>query len=387
MSNINSTREVNSRPIVLSDGMKFETEVVTLAAALDAACSIATGKVQALAHLAADTGAMSITSGIGNVSIEATIEARVIEGGEIAVDASKLSALVDGFDDGDTVLTIAVANGAVKITGGDGAYRLPATAAPQVLAITGEATIPVEITGEDALRLFEVVEAAESEKLRYYLAGVHLDSKRPGYLTSVATNGGLLLTATAKTAGTVPPVTIPTTAIEIATKVIKAAKPAMVSLRRDAQLLEIAGPNFRFTTRLIETAYPEWRRVLPPASQNTATIEQRELVAALVRLSAIVDTAVLSPVVALSWEEGAPVNITLLRAGVGSDQISGETNGTVRVALLLNNLLTLVQQFNSMQTITIEAASTGVTIADSDTKLGMLSFTRWNFDDEKEAAA
>ena len=127
--------------------------------------------------------------------------------------------------------------------------------------------------------------------------------------------------------------------------------------------------------------------MLPPASQNTATIEQRELVAALVRLSAIVDTAVLSPVVALSWEEGAPVNITLLRAGVGSDQISGETNGTVRVALLLNNLLTLVQQFNSMQTITIEAASTGVTIADSDTKLGMLSFTRWNFDDEKEAAA
>jgi DNA polymerase-3 subunit beta len=366
--------------------MKIETDAVTLAAALDAACSIPTGKSQALAHLAADKDTMSITGGNGSVSIEVTIEAQVIEGGEIAVDAGKLSALVDGFDDGDTMLTIAVANGAVKISGGDGTYRLPTTAAPQVLAITGKATIPVEITGKDALRLFEAVEAAEDEKLRYYLAGLHLDSKRPGYLTSVATNGALLLTATTQTTGTIPPVTVPTTAIEIATRVIKAAKPATVCLRRDARLLEIAGANFRFTTRLIEVAYPEWRRVLPPASQNTATIERRDLEAALVRLSAIVDNTVLSPVVALSWEEGAPVNVTLLRGGVGGDQIAGETNGAVRVALLLNNLLTLVQQFSGMEVITIEAASTGVTITDSDAKLGVLSFTRWNFE-EQEAAA
>jgi DNA polymerase III sliding clamp (beta) subunit (PCNA family) len=379
--------------------MKLNTEAFTLAAALDIANSLPTGKSQTLAHLTADNGALSITCTNGSVSIEAAIPVNVVEAGEVTVPADRITALIGSFTT-DTAVWIAVKSGAVHVIGGGGNYQLPIATAPIPLMITGTVSTPIEITGKDALRLFEVVEAAEDEKVRPYLAGVHLDTDHDGWLTSVATNGALLILATAKTAVKITGTTIPTSGVEIATKLIKATKAVKVSLRRSDRLLEITGEAFRFTTRLIETKYPDWRRVLPSSSENMAVIARNDLVDALTRLAAIVDPASkVPPLVVLTWSEGSKVEVSLLRAGIGSSRIiTKEMHGEVKVALSLKSLLTLADQFN-MKDIMLEAApDIGVMIHDnrlehepsgfrlSDAKFGMLSFTRWNFE-EQEAAA
>src|SRR5262249_22096878 len=158
----------------------------------------------------------------------------------------KIKALVEGFDD-DALLTITADGGAAKISGGDGAFRLPSVVTPMVpaIAIAGEAPAPIKINAKDLLLLFGPIQAPEDQtSSRPYLCGLHIDSARPGRLASVATNGALLLSATIETTGMFPATTVPTTAIGIATRTVKAAKPDIVRLRRSDRLLEIAGPDF-----------------------------------------------------------------------------------------------------------------------------------------------
>jgi DNA polymerase-3 subunit beta len=384
--------------------MKINSTASVLAAGLEAACSLPTGKAQVMAHLVADNGVVTITCTNGNVSLEATIEVQVVEAGEITVDANKIAALIDAFDPRAMVI-VRAHNGAAHIIGDLGHYTLPLAEAPIPLAIAGKASDTIEISGADALRLFEVVEAADDDKIRPYLAGVHLDSDHDGWLTSVATNGALLMLATAKAAVKITGATIPSSAVEIATKLIKTMKPAKVSLRRNDRLLEITGEAFRYTTRLIETAYPDWKRILPQASENMAVIARHDLTDALARLAAIVDAAdKASPLVSLTWSEGSHVEIALLRAGVGTSKIGAKKiHGTVRVALSLKSLRTLAEHFNSRDIMLEAAPNVGVAIHDdrlefeppggpakfrlTSAKFGMLSFSRWTFEDEKEAAA
>jgi DNA polymerase-3 subunit beta len=234
-----------------------------------------------------------------------------------------------------------------------------------------------------------VLPAAGTEETRFYLTGVFLQNV-DDRLVAVATDGVKLLRAAvvAGVLSTDEHLIVPAKVAYETTKLVQRTKAECVTLRRSRTLFSVTAPGFELTTSMIDAKYPAYQCVIPAASCNTARCVRSELLDALLRLEAVA-TATGTPLVALAWADGGPLQLFLPRQPLdAADAITAEAHGSARVALSLPQLQLMVDTFDDDR-LQIESAdaNTPITMRGERDKLGVLSGCRWNFEAREPANA
>jgi DNA polymerase III subunit beta len=366
--------------------MKITAQADALAGALALANSAVRSntKTASPVRIFADGDAVSFTCADQHTAIVTSASATVNTAGECAVPADRLAALVAGLSAGEQIAINTTENGA-QIACGSGNYRLPIIPLRDLpAAITIDTTTAeIEIGGDDVMSLLEPIFATASEKARFNLSGVFwhtVDDK----LVAVATDGTRLCRVAVSAAefSLGRDLIIPTKVAATLRKIVAHTKPKFLTLRRSRALIAVSGNGFEFTSRLIDAGYPNYERVIPPPSANVVTCDRAHLVAALARLSAVA-THTEPPLLALSWANAGPLNVTLARQpGDGSDIIAAETTGAARFAVPLGQLAELLGEFGASRIINFESGIGPLLINGANNKLALIMPWAWKFCDD-----
>jgi DNA polymerase-3 subunit beta len=182
-------------------------------------------------------------------------------------------------------------------------------------------------------------------------------------LTSVATDGHRLLMYSTNIAGAdrLPRngtdrrgIILPELAIA---EIERIAAKSDVTLSTDGKLLGIRAGAVSFVTKMVDSTFPDYPRVLVPPSTTTAVLDVADMVAALRRLVATAETAEKeAPLVCVSWDDGGDGVHVEDRHGAADDLVIADVHGTCRVAIPVPELLDLLQALPAAQ-VTISAQS------------------------------
>jgi DNA polymerase-3 subunit beta len=274
--------------------------------------------------------------------------AEVIEPGEVAVPLKALAGLMTGCAP-NTIVNIRAVSTTMTITAGNGRFRLPTVPIadmPMTPVIEPENEIEIEIAA--FMRLLRVAAAASTETTRFYLNGIFLHTVE-AHLIACGTDGHRLLRAAipAGVFSTDHTCILPLPAAAVIEKLIKRTKPDAIKIKRAKAALVFETPDIVFTTKLIDATYPDYQSVIPETAKNTVTVDNNELVAALNRLAAVT-TKTDVPLVALRWQDGSNLELSLARQpDDGVDIVEAKTAGTVQVAAPLAQLLYLLEQIDA----------------------------------------
>jgi DNA polymerase-3 subunit beta len=315
------------------------------------------------------------------ISISTTAAASIEERGSATISARRLAALLSGFGPRSTI-NISTTETAVMISSGNGRYRLPLLADPRSGLVIKPETGRVELATADCIRVFDVVAAAGTEKTRFFLNGVYLHSDGDK-LIGVGMDGTKMLRVdvVADHFSDDNRLIIPVTAVKMLDKLLRVTKPETVTLRRSHAVFAASAPGFEIVSGMIDAAYPNYKKVLPPPNGSSASCQRAEMVAALTRLKAIAAADI--PLMMLTWLDGEPIRIFLAHEpDAGADAIAAQTCGSARMALSLAQLTAVLAEFKD-HALLIEMTDRGVIIRQGD-KFGLLMSCRFS---EKEIAA
>jgi len=357
------------------------------AKALDAAMVMAVMAVDKQAdtpiRIVADHGTVGfcVTNPRAVVSISTTTAASMEETGSATVSARRLAALLSGFGPRSTI-NITTTDTAMMISSGNSRYRLPLLADPPAGLVINPEIGRVELASADCIRLLDVVAAADTEKTRFFLTGVYLHSDGDK-LIGVGMDGTKMLRV-----GVVADhfsednrLIIPATAVKLLDKLLRATKPQMVTLRRSHAAFSATAPGFEIVSGMIDAAYPDYKKVLPPPNGSSASCQRAEMVAALTRLKAVAGGDL--PLIMVTWVGDEPIRMFLAHEpDVGTDAVAAQTCGSARMALSLAQLTAVLAEFKD-DALLIEMTDRGVIIRQGD-KFGLLMSCRFI---EKEIAA
>lgn len=202
--------------------------------------------------------------------------------GKAAVDFRPLAALVRHIADDDTIRLDAGAQGA-SLSFSGGRYDLPTVEYDEVL-LNATCDRPVNIQSKAFLRgLHFCSPFICTEETRYYLNGVCIDGGK-----MVATDGHRLAAYQIGDDGADHRRPI----IGRSTVGLLASLPGLSAmlLNNDATAAEFSLPGLRLQSRLIDGAFPNWPRVVPPMEQTTKkiTVERKAFQRVLTRLQSVI---------------------------------------------------------------------------------------------------
>jgi DNA polymerase III subunit beta len=298
-------------------------------------------------HVRAADGVASLTANVLDFTVTVKTTAEVVEPGEVAVSLKALSGLIAGYSK-DTAITISATDKMATVIGGNGRFRLPTIPMddmPAALEVDRDVGM-IELEASDLLRLLTVAAVASKETTRYYLCGVFLHTVG-GDLVAVGTDGRQLMRVSVAAGAflTDRGAIVPLKAVIVIEKLLKKTKPEKVTLCSSKALLMMETPDITFVTKLVDAEYPDYRRIIPQASANTVTCDSGELVAALKRLAAVESKTVGGALVALWWQDGRGLDLSLARQpGDGIDVVAAETTGSAQVAMPLAQLSALLEE-------------------------------------------
>lgn len=118
------------------------------------------------------------------------------------------------------------------------------------------------------------------EDMRYYLNSVAIDGSAPGELTFVATNGHTLMRKTIATpehVGDLGTHVVPNNAAKQIAIIAAAQKDQGVSVEFFDERMHVRCVDSVFTCRLIKTAYPDYRRIIPKDFAHQAKVSAKDL--------------------------------------------------------------------------------------------------------------
>jgi DNA polymerase-3 subunit beta len=104
---------------------------------------------------------------------------------------------------------------------------------------------------------------------------------------------------------------------------------APVVLRFDDRVFEFRTKDHVFTSKLIGATYPDYARVIPPTSGNTAELDRAALVAGLERLSAV---AKADGRIGVAWNGDGGVALCIPETDNAEDVIEATTTGQLQIA-------------------------------------------------------
>lgn len=245
--------------------MKLITEKTNIAAAMKQAVKVANPKASLpiLSHVAIDFDGQSctITANDSLRTYSATFAATG-EPGQCTIEADKLARAVNGMKSGDIEITpeqIKQGRSKLKLESRNYAdFPQPDYDDADDAGITAEAL-------SDAIRI--VQHAMALKDVRPMLNGVHLCQGH-----AVATDGHRMAVVDLDYSG--PDIIIPAESIK---SIIDLTGVVKVSSRQ----IIIESESSRFSTNLIESKYPEWKRVVPKEFVATATLNAGDFLAAI----------------------------------------------------------------------------------------------------------
>ncbi len=179
------------------------------------------------------------------------------------------------------------------VTGGKARFAAPILPGSDFPKFRPSFEASFEIAGNALAKLIEAtVDAAsgQGDDHRYYLEGVFLQVLA-GRLHAVATNGHRLHTASVEmTSGTLSGgggIIIPTKAANEIARIGGKAGGQPITVETSKGAIAVHTEGERLTSKLIDGTYPDWQRVVPQATEITATFDLAEIVAALDRVMKI----------------------------------------------------------------------------------------------------
>ena len=228
--------------------------------------------------------------------------------GQVAVPAKKIADLLR-FAEPEAIVRMTLEEDRLKLRIGSGRYTLKTLPADQFPRFDdAQWGAAVTLPAVSLLRAFRrVAFCAGKDDVRFYLNGVMLHLADDALLT-VASDGHRLVSQSTPLEPTADltesdraPRIIPNGAMapldRILADSLKGAPNRQVTLRlgaRDVDLQIIGGsglPNLSFQCRLIESTYPDWRRILPKQFDSTLAQPGHTLAAAIARASVLADSA------------------------------------------------------------------------------------------------
>jgi DNA polymerase III subunit beta len=290
--------------------------------------------------------------------ISLTVPATVERPGALALPSGRLAALAAGFP-AAAEITIESDGAAAKVRGGRSHYRLPVVPpgdVPAPLAVADATSIALSCA--DALALFAAGFCAAHDA-RTYLRGLHITDSADG-LIGVSTDGyALCRRALPGITGYGRSIIVPTAAVRVIGRLLAGKGIEHVTLQHSATLIAVETPAATFISRLIDGAFPDYARVIPKPSTNIATIDRGALLQALARLAAAGDRTAPQ----ITWTARGPA--LHLASGDDTDTIDAETTGSGKVALAIDRLAALLDEFTG-KTVTIDVADAATPVRFTD---------------------
>lgn len=218
---------------------------------------------------------------VGKVTIEAAGEV-----GEITVPARKLMDICRSLPDGSE-LTLTSKEDRVVVTSGRSRFTLsslPASEFPSVEGSPGQ--VEFCITGSVLKGLIDSTAFAMAHQdVRYYLNGM-LWEVSEGQFRTVATDGHRLAMSTRElpiSAAEKLQAIIPRKGVMELSRMLSDTEEVTVVL--GSNHVRILGVDFRFTSKLVDGAYPDYERVLPRGGTKTVIGSREQLRQAFARTS------------------------------------------------------------------------------------------------------
>ncbi len=263
------------------------------------------------------------------VTAEVGVDARIEAPGTALLAARLLAQLVARLPDGD--VTLADDGERVRIECGRAKFRvrrIPAEDFPTPPALTAEA-IEGSVKAHAFSRLVTQVgrAAAAGEDARAVLTGVNLEAA-DGRLTAAATDTYRLAARSVAFERAVEGAAIvPARALAEVDKAIAAGGGADVTVVLDAGQAQFRVGERTLTTRLVEGPFPNYRSLLPDASEVTVVVERAPLAEALQRAQVVASAAANTPVQLSFSEGGLELAVQNTEAGDASEQLPAEVEG------------------------------------------------------------
>lgn len=256
-------------------------------------------------------GTLTVTGTDTEITIKTTLEVEVLEEGRTVIPAKLVAEAVRKLPAGAVSFT--AKDGEVEITGNGPRFNLrefDANDYPDVT--TGSTSSGVEMDGDELVAaLNQVGIAASSDDGRPTLTGVLFETESD-HLRLVATDSYRLAVRDVPGAAGVDTSLIPYRALKELGRTIGADKISVAIGEREGTFGSQRG---RMTARVIESSFPDYRRLLPDEYPNRLTINRDALLEAVGRASLVAEDHI---PVRLSLGSGG-VELSVTRQDVGGE--------------------------------------------------------------------
>jgi DNA polymerase-3 subunit beta len=256
-------------------------------------------------------GTLAVTGTDTEITIKTALEVEVLEEGRTVVPAKLVAEAVRKLPAGAVAFT--AKDGEVEITGNGPRFNLREFDANDYPDVTGGSSAGgVEMDGADLVAaLNQVGIAASNDDGRPTLTGVLFETESD-HLRLVATDSYRLAVRDVPGAAGVETSLIPYRALKELGRTIAADKVAVAIGEREGTFGSARG---QMTARVIESSFPDYRRLLPDEYPNRLTINRDALLEAVGRASLVAEDHI---PVRLSLGSGG-VELSVTRQDVGGE--------------------------------------------------------------------
>lgn len=228
---------------------------------------------------------LTVTATDLEVELQASAELPPLEPGMITLPARKLLDIVRSLPDSAEV-ELAHSSGQVSLRSGRSRFTLaplPAQDFPALenIAVQSEIRLPAE-TARQLLQRTHF--AMAQQDVRYYLNGLMLETAH-GDMTAVGTDGHRLAVCELSLGDTPSQdgqVIVPRKGVQELLRLLGDVD-AEIVVQLAENHLRVVAPGLRFTCRLIDGRFPDYRRVVPEESDQPVVVDRRLLREALAR--------------------------------------------------------------------------------------------------------
>jgi len=358
--------------------VKFEATAGNLSAALDAAALALDDRVLiealSMARITVRDDVVFVVDSLDRrVAVNAA--ATIVEPGEASARCTALAGVLGGLPPERTVTVESSTNGVI-VRAGRSRFAIagrPLDDLPQSSKLVDPAA-SFDLGAEQLRKMLEVCQhAISTEETRYYLNGLYLHTADKG-LRGVATDGHRLCWFDLPTPTGIdgmPGIIVPGKVVAILIRLLK-KKPTpetVCSLRISDKLLEVSLPSLVLTAKLIDATYPDYIRIIPPASGNTVTVAADDLLQALARIEALFDQKMKDRMrsVGLAWSNGA-LHVAMTNSDESDDVIEGVTiTGDGRFAARASYLVDVIEALASEKiTLDVNGTNPAIRVTDPD---------------------
>lgn len=311
--------------------MKITVEHNHLSKALANVQAIAGQKrsaVQVLTHvmIEASNNTCTLTTTDLDMQAKSPLAAIVTEEGKITVPAQLLFNIVRALPEGSQIDMTLSEDGQLSLVGGKSNFllhTLPVDDFPQF--DTGSFPHQFDIKAEHLRFLMDKTRfAISADETRYYLNGIYFHVPSGGaQLRAVATDGYRLALCDIdlpKGAEKIPGIIVPRKTIAELQRFIENAE-GTIKVQISKTMICFSNDNMTLTSKLVDGSFPDYETIIPKDNDKTLSLDKKELVRALQRVSALFTNPppMITPLIKLSLEKNK-LALSGVLSGRGSAQ-------------------------------------------------------------------